>query len=267
MVTVSLLHACGGALRRAGAGRGQHLRARLLAIRPHTTKKAPRARPASAVVAVCEFSHKSWSARWRRSCRQTAQDRCLPCPPRARPKRGWTGARSCALVLPLPSADCRAEPPRLNAWAARARPPRRLSCVCVCFRAWRLEHLASSVSCVVACRSLPATCQRYARLTPARVRLTGRHGGRYPMVLAIGACGHFMELSLAARAMPWHSRVRGCLFFCGFVECGVRPPVQDLAYKPQHKRARLASRPRQRGGEGLEFGCDRRPPCAGWPCV
>jgi hypothetical protein len=121
------------------------------------------------------------------------------------------------------------------------------------------------------CRRMPKLTRYMPTLRSTDARpgsLDGTpRGGRYPMVLAIGACGHFMELSLAARAMPWHSRVRGCLFFCGFVECGVRPPVQDLAYKPQHKRARLASRPRQRGGEGLEFGCDRRPPCAGWPCV
>lgn len=132
MVTVSLLHACGGALRRAGAGRGQHLRARLLAIRPHTTKKAPRARPASAVVAVCEFSHKSWSARWRRSC---GQRRVLLVAlaargghsgaDRHRPKRRGHGvlcrraaaAAALGACSAVPRADCRAS---AEAWAGRS---------------------------------------------------------------------------------------------------------------------------------------------------
>jgi hypothetical protein len=140
----------------------------------------------------------------------------VPAVPSARAaKARMDRTRSCALVLPLPSADCRAEPPRLNAWAARARPPRRLSCVCVCFRAWRLEHLASSVSCVVACRSLPATCQRYARLTPARVRLTGRHEG--------GGIQWFWRSALVA--ISWSCRwlrarchgIRACVGACSFV--------------------------------------------------
>lgn len=239
MVTVSLLHACGGALRRAGAG-GDSTCA--LVYSPSgriPPKKARRARPASAVVAVCEFSHKSWSARWRRSCRQTAQDRCLPCPPRARPKRGWTGHGAArALVLPLPTAV-----PSLQG-LTRGPPgpgPRVASPVCVFGRgAWSIWQVPSRVS-------------SHAEAYPlhANVRLTGRHGGAVSNGSGDRRFGRFMELSLAARAMPWHSRVRGCLFFCGFVECGVRPPVQDLAYKPQHKRARLASRPRQRGGRGI----------------
>jgi hypothetical protein len=70
------------------------------------------------------------------------------------------------------------------------------------------------------------------------------------MVLAIGACGRFMALSLAARAMPWHSRVRGCLFFCGFVECGVRPLFRVSPTSPNID-ARGLHRARDSEGGGI----------------
>ena len=63
-----------------------------------------------------------------------------------------------------------------------------------------------------------------------------------------------MELSLAAQC----DRIRACMgacFFCCLVECAVRPPVQDLAYKPQHNAACIA--PERRREEELEFGGDR----------
>jgi len=64
-------------------------------------QKKPRARPAHAVVgsSLSEFSHKSWSARWRRSCRQRRTGACpshCALRARARPKRGEDTELRCA---------------------------------------------------------------------------------------------------------------------------------------------------------------------------
>jgi hypothetical protein len=110
---------------------------------------------------------------------------------------------------------------------------------CVCFRAWRLEHLASSVSCVVACRSLPATCQRSLDGTPRGAVSNGSGDRRlWPFHGVVAGCAR----DAMAFARAW---VPVLLWLRGVWRAS---PVQGLAYKPQHRRARLASRPRQRGG-------------------
>jgi hypothetical protein len=65
------------------------------------------------------------------------------------------------------------------------------------------------------------------------------------MALVIGAWP--FHGVVAGCAMRSHSRVHGCLFFCGSVECAVRPLFRILPTGPNI--ARLASRPRG-GGRG-----------------
>jgi hypothetical protein len=90
-----------------GGGGGQHLRARLLAIRPHTTKKAPRAHDPRAQSSLSVNSpinrgRLAGAARADRQRRTGGACRALPSARAAKARMDRT--RSCALVLPLPTA-------------------------------------------------------------------------------------------------------------------------------------------------------------------